>query len=383
MSPTWHLPPASRRWQVLAALLPFLLAGLLIAATTGARAEISIVDHAGRTVTLPAPARRIVLSDGIDLIALGLIDPHPVERLAGWSPRFLDEPTMALIRAVAPGIDAVPGITAGDAFPVEAALALRPDLIVLSPYFAGQTNLVGTLEAAGIAVAILSPSPTVERPAAEQDLLKLGRLVGREKEANAYLAFFEARIARIRDRLAAQPGLPRPKVLLEAHAGSAACCMSPGRGEGIGRFVDFAGGENIGAALISGMAGTLSLEYIIAADPAVYIATGGGYMASRGGVVLGPGRTFGEAEATLARVLARPGISTLKAVRDRRAYAIWHDLARSALNLVAIEAIARWIHPELFANLDPAATLATINRDFLAVPLTGTLLVGPESAPAP
>ena len=37
----------------------------------------------------------------------------------------------------------------------------------------------------------------------------------------------------------------------------------------------------------------------------------------------------------------------------------------------AAEVLAKWIHPELFADLDPAATLAEINKRFLAVPYTG------------
>jgi iron complex transport system substrate-binding protein len=37
--------------------------------------------------------------------------------------------------------------------------------------------------------------------------------------------------------------------------------------------------------------------------------------------------------------------------------------------------MARWIRPELFGDLDPAETLAEINRRFLAVPFTGTYWV--------
>jgi iron complex transport system substrate-binding protein len=33
--------------------------------------------------------------------------------------------------------------------------------------------------------------------------------------------------------------------------------------------------------------------------------------------------------------------------------------------------LAKWIHPERFADLDPAATLTTINQRFLAVPYEG------------
>ena len=36
---------------------------------------------------------------------------------------------------------------------------------------------------------------------------------------------------------------------------------------------------------------------------------------------------------------------------------------------------AKWLHPDRFADLDPAQTLAEINRRFLAAPLGGPLWV--------
>jgi len=40
--------------------------------------------------------------------------------------------------------------------------------------------------------------------------------------------------------------------------------------------------------------------------------------------------------------------------------------------VVAVQAFARWLHPERFAKLDPNATLATLYQRFQPVPLTGT-----------
>ena len=38
---------------------------------------------------------------------------------------------------------------------------------------------------------------------------------------------------------------------------------------------------------------------------------------------------------------------------------------------MATEILAKWIHPELFADLNPRATLDQINQQFLAVPYRG------------
>ncbi|WP_142848370.1 hypothetical protein [Telmatospirillum sp. J64-1] len=59
-------------------------------------------------------------------------------------------------------------------------------------------------------------------------------------------------------------------------------------------------------------------------------------------------------------------------MQDGRVHALWHNFYNSPMNLLAIEALATWIHPELFSDIDPAATLAEINERFLPVPFQGT-----------
>lgn len=51
------------------------------------------------------------------------------------------------------------------------------------------------------------------------------------------------------------------------------------------------------------------------------------------------------------------------------------------MHVVAIEALAKWQHPELFATLDPQVTLDEINARFLAAPLLGTFWTGSGARP--
>jgi iron complex transport system substrate-binding protein len=50
------------------------------------------------------------------------------------------------------------------------------------------------------------------------------------------------------------------------------------------------------------------------------------------------------------------------------------------LNIVAVEAVARWVRPEIFGDLDPGATLAEINSRFSALPFDGALWVSLDPA---
>jgi iron complex transport system substrate-binding protein len=208
----------------------------------------------------------------------------------------------------------------------------------------------------------------------ETSLRVLGQVTGRTGQAERFIEMRRSRLRRIVERLrGARP--PRPNVFVEAHAGiSEDCCNSPGKGN-IGDYVELVGGHNIGADVLPGPTGRLNLEYVLSRDPDVYVATGGPHLERTGGLVLGEGYTPERARAALRAMAARRGIAELGAVRRGRTYGLSHQLLNSPLDILAVEVLAKWIHPELFADLDPGATLARINAEFLAVPLEGTYWV--------
>jgi iron complex transport system substrate-binding protein len=134
----------------------------------------------------------------------------------------------------------------------------------------------------------------------------------------------------------------------------------------MGRFVTAAGGLNIAEAVVPGEAGVVSLEWLLANPPEVYIGTAIGGAASDSGswLVAGPGVSDELARGTLARSLTRTGLAELAAVRQGRAHAVWHHFYNSPFNVAAVQAFAKWLHPELFADLDPQALLADLHRRF-------------------
>lgn len=339
----------------------------------GPSAEAALTDIRGRAVALDQPARRIAIDDSRYLVALGLIHPDPVSLLAAWPGDInrLGDETYRQFLAKSPALADLPRISssAGD-FNAEALLAAAPDLALLSLESGISDAQIAQLEAAGIRVAIVDffvkPFENLE-----PSLRLLGAITGREEQAEAFIAFRAEHMKRIADGVAALPADDRPTVFLEAHAGmSADCCNSPGSGN-IGDYLRFVGGHNIGADVISQSFGKLNIEYVISRDPAVYIATGGPHLAQSGGLVLGAGHSAGEARQSLARISQRRGIAGLSAVANKRTHGISHQLINSPLDIVAIEAFAKWVHPDVFADVDPAATLEAINTDFLAVPYDG------------
>jgi iron complex transport system substrate-binding protein len=372
-------PAASPHGDAMASLFACMV--LLLASLAPAQANpIVMTDILGRTVTLEKPAERIVLGAGRSISVLALIHPDPVSRIVGWRDDFRrDTASYAAWQAAFPAISDIPvvGGAAGDALSVETVATLQPDLVVLSLYDAEAPAMARSIEVLGqLGIPVLVVdffSQPLDN--ALPSLRLLGQALGVERKAEDFIAFYEGRRAVIRDRLASQP-FERPGVFMHAHAGGMPCCSTPGHGT-FNEIIELAGARNLALAHVPGLYGDIGLEQLLVDDPEIYIATGGAHLAARGGLVLGTGIDGDTATSTFARLLATPGIADLSAVRNGRAFAVWHMFNDSPVNIVLIEKFAKMFHPDRFADIDPQATIDAINRDFLAVPMLGTYWVDP------
>jgi iron complex transport system substrate-binding protein len=61
----------------------------------------------------------------------------------------------------------------------------------------------------------------------------------------------------------------------------------------------------------------------------------------------------------------------LDSIKQHRVLAVYHQYYDSPLNIFAIEAIAKFLHPELFKDLDPQADLERVHKEFLHQPSKG------------
>jgi len=365
-------------------LAPCLTMLALLAGGPATAAPIQVTDVLGRQVTLPGPAHRVVLAQARHFQVLSLLTPDPAAILAGWSDEFKTSfaPDYQAALRRFPSLARVPvvGRHTADSFSVESTLALRPDLVVMTASFAGlapgqaagDSPLIGRLEAAGIPVIVID---FFMRPMENTipSLRALGRAIGHEAQTEAFIRFYAQHMRAVAQRLDGLPEDQRPAVFVHAHAGSTDCCNSPGVGT-FNEMVRYAGGHNIGADVLKSATGKLNFEYINSREPQVYVATGTGSRAAKG-LAIGAGVSEAQARASLQRLIEANRLDALPAVRSGNSHGIWHAFNDSPLHVVFIEALARWIHPDRFADTDPAQTLREINTQFLAVPLEGTYLV--------
>lgn len=355
-------------------LLGLLPLGLLCSAAASAA---TLTDLAGRQVQVPDKVERILLGEGRMIYSLSLLEgKHPFARVAGWQGDFrgLDVQGYGAFHRAFPEAEKIPlvGGTSADTFSVEKALAVHPDLAIMalsgghgpSP----DSEAVKQLEAAGVAVIFVDFS---DHPLSNTvpSMRLLGQALGREQQAQAFIDFYQRSLARVTDTLAQAGQLEQPTIFIDMLAGLQDCCGSPGTGN-FGEMIKLAGGRNIADGRIPGPIGTLNVEYILSSDPDVYVATGV-FAAGQGGVTLGYSATLQQAHDSLRQAAQRPPLNELRAVRQGNVHGLWHIFYDSPEHLVAVQALAQWLHPQLFKDLDPDQTRRELYQRFMPIPASG------------
>ncbi|MFC3283743.1 ABC transporter substrate-binding protein [Litchfieldella rifensis] len=362
-----------RKFAARAALVFF----AALSPTLHAQAEtVTVTDIAGRQVEVNVPVQRVILGEGRQIYLVAALDTDdPFRRVVGWREDFsqADPDNYAIYLEQFPQMAAIPtfGGFKDGTFDVEQAVALDPDVVIMnieSKQATEDARYIEKLAAAGIPVVYVDfrEHPFINT---EPSMRLFGRLFGEEERAEAFSAWRAAEIRRVTDVIAeADP--ERPAVFIDRAGGySDDCCMSFGDGN-FGKFVEMAGGQNIAKDIIPGTFGTLNPEQIIASNPDHIIVTGGyweAYVPGGNWVGVGPDRDEAEALRKLDALTERPALIGVKAVETDQMHAIWHQFYNSPYQFVAIQQMAKWLHPELFADLDPEATFRELHERYLPV----------------
>ncbi len=362
-------------------LVPMLLGlGLNCAATSGPALARDLVDLAGRNVSVPETVDRFIISEGGYAILLALLQPaDPLDGLVGMmNPVGERDPGVERqLRILDPRLDEVPvfGVRSGETVSAEAIVQLAPQVAIFGLQDHGpgadQAELIAQLESVGVAVVFIDFRIDPANNTAPSIAL-VGEVLGAGDRADAFLAFYRERRAAIADKL--RKATSAPRVFFQAHVGRFPCCVGFADGM-LGPFVGLAGGENIADAVAPGPVGRHTEEFLLVENPDVWIGSASGsaadLAAGAGYLALGAGVGAAEAQAGLSAAYRTGPLATLDAVASGRTHAVWHGFYNSPLNIVALEAMAKWIHPELFAETDPQKTLAEIYSGFLPFELDG------------
>jgi len=155
---------------------------------------ITVTDVVGREVTIPAPAKRVILGEGRQLITLSLLVPDPVSIIAGWTGDFAKSGGLLYedYRKRFPAIDKIPliGSSGKETVSTEQIISLKPDLAIFGAGSHGpdakSADVIRQLEAAGIPIVFIdfrlhpfkNTVPSIE---------VLGKVLGQEQKATNLL----------------------------------------------------------------------------------------------------------------------------------------------------------------------------------------------------
>lgn len=341
--------------------------------------NIAVTDVAGREVVVDAPVDRVILGEGRQIYLVGALDSDdPFQRIVGWREDFLqaDPDNYEIYLEKFPKMADIPtfGGFKDSTFDVEQAIALDPDIILMNIEAKQATEsaqYIEKLAAVGIPLVYVDfrENPLVNT---EPSMRLIGQLFDKEDEAEAFIDYRNRQIKRVTDVIAAASP-ERPTVFIDRAGGySDDCCMSFGD-DNFGQYVEMAGGINIAGDLIPGTFGNLNPEQIIASNPQHVVVTGGNWEAYVPGgswVGVGPGADSGAVLRKLEALTHRTAMTGIAAVENDQFHAIWHQFYNSPYQFVAIQQLAKWLHPDLFADLDPVATFAELHDRFLPVSYT-------------
>jgi len=301
-------------------MLALLIPHFAFAEETAAAWPVTLVDQAGREVTIEEEPERLVSGYYISTSLLIALDLE--EKLVGIEAKADKRP---IYRLSAPELIELPNVGTAKEFDLEGCAALEPDLVILPLKLKSAAE---TLESLGIDVLLVNPE--------DQQLLNemidlIAAATGTQEKAQALKDFTTAQESRLAEALA---GAEAPSVYL---AGNSALLSTAGEAMYQSDMIRLAGGENVAAQIEDTYWVEISYEQLLAWDPEYIV------LAS-------------DAKYTVEDALADANLAGCKAVANGNVYQLpskaeaWDSPVPSGI--LGSVWLANILHPELLSEAD-------------------------------
>jgi len=311
----------------------------------GEEKELTIVDSVNRAVTVKKPIKSIVVLTYPVAEATKIIEAE--ELVIGVSKDIKSRETFF------PELSILPSIGVASAPDVEKIIDLNPDLVFTGRLLGVSDGLEG-MPSDSIAV-IRWDMGRLEMMT--KNIKKLGYLLDKEDLSEEFCDFYDEYVEdTIKARIEQIPDEEQQTVFIEhpveyntfvKGSGGHEVCVASG---GINIAADF---PSISPKPVI----NVNPEWLVEQDPDVIVKT----------VTCTPGlcgcdvNSSEEMDKLRETVMNRSGWSNLTAMKTGRVYLIDFDLVGSTANFVGATYMAKWLYPDLFADLDPKA----IHQEYL------------------
>ncbi len=353
----------------------------------------TIVDLAGRTVTIPTGDVKVILGESRMIYSIAPLfgkTGNPFLHIVGWKDDLenYDPDAYEMYLEQFPNIAAIENFGSpykGD-FSIESAIALNADVVVMNLQNltkAKETKMIEKLEKAQIQTMFVDFR---QRPSQHTvpSILLLGELFQKQEQARNIINFYLKEMQKVYSVVALIKAEEKPLVFMESAANSGwgkVSEYSTWGSNNMGRFIELAGGKNYGSSLFGLTSGKISAEQLFVIDPDVIIGTGANWSKAKpatGAVLLGYKATKQDTQKRLQKLASRTGWQTLKAVKNKRIHSVYHQFYNSPYHFIAIQQIAKWLYPDKFTDLNPEKTFKEFHDKFLPIEHSGIFLASLE-----
>jgi iron complex transport system substrate-binding protein len=301
----------------------------------GKEKELTLVDSADRIVTVKKPIERVVASNPYTCEAIRILRAQ--DKVVG-----IDSHTKNF-EVYFPELSKLPGV--GFPLDCEATLNLNPDLVVWGWGWIQYPEKLPGLPT--VCLYLWRPEDIAE------ELLKLGYILDEKDEAKHYVDdFHDKYIDHIKARTEGLSEEERPKVYLGYVSSPYTALGSKSIAQ---EFIEICGGRNIFADIE---------ERHVQVDPEEVMIRNPDIIIRYPIKVADAGYEYDEPskiKALWEEIVNRPELANVNAVKNNRVYIIDMGLNYGLDYPIALAYWAKWLHPDLFEDIDPQA----IHQEFL------------------
>lgn len=302
----------------------------------GKEAELTLKDSAGNIHTIDEPVERVVTMNTGALEVIRTLGAK--DKVVGVSKYAIKDKTFF------PEFHDYPNVGSAWSIDYEVILECEPEVLITYTKYPSPDELEDKLVGTGITVVRLDFS---HLSSYEKELKTLAYILGKVERAEEFLDFYENVKGEIERRTASLSDEERPKVYLEADFGSGKKYYTCGEGHGLHEVLVTAGGLNIFEDALYG--GDVDPEEVISRDPEIIVK----YKYPAGGFDKDISDTA-ELEEIRDEILSREELKGVTAVKNGKVYVItWYSTRGAARGILALGYMAKWFHPEIFADIQP------------------------------
>jgi iron complex transport system substrate-binding protein len=322
---------------------------------TTSDSSVTIVDDWGRTVTLDKPAERIAFSH----TAAG----EGVLLAGGWD-KVIGRDGSLIDSEFYPNLDLIPAISTQNqpfSLDFEKITQLKPDLVILQKYYSQREGFEE------IAKNLEPDIPVVGldflEPGSAESIKKLGILLGTSDVADEYVQFHDEVINSIKEKTHDLAEEKKPNVFIDGGGMGTDQISTYGKEASFWEnMCEIAGGKNVASSLPGDRVKTVDLEWLLEQDIDAIVAqvyyekgkpSGTGVSKSFGYQATDPVHASEEADAIITDIKNIDVYADSDAVKNNNVYLQHWQLANNPKAFIGTAYLAKWLHPDLFKDLDP------------------------------